>query len=408
MKQIFIHEKRQLEQIIDSIPDILFLLDKEYNIIRVNKAMVETLDLNSVNIIGKKCYKIAHKAKDIPLFCPHKQLLEKKSSLTIEAFEKRFGGDIEITATPYLDSDGEIIGAVYIVRNISNRKRATEERELLNLQLLQAQKLEAVGQLAAGIAHEINTPIQYVGSNLDFFKEAFEDVSDLIEAVIKNISPTNYKGLNKGDIEDIKSQLKEIDWQYLKKEVPNAIEQAKEGVSRVTKIVRAMKEFSHPGIKEKKLQNINSIIKITLTISKNEWKYVSDIDLDLDDSVMEIPCLKDELGQVFLNMIVNAAHAISERIDKEEGFEKGLISIATSNEKDRVIITIKDNGWGIPEKIKNKIFEPFFTTKDTGKGTGQGLAISRDVIVKKHNGDITVDSFLRKGTKFTISLPISI
>ncbi len=406
LEKIILQAKREWEQIIDSIPDCVFLLDREYNIIKLNKTMAKAFNLHPRNIVGKKCYEVVHGSKKIPEFCPHKHLLKKKHPITIEAYEKQLGGDIEITATPYLDPDGTIIGSVYIVRNISNRKKAEKERELLNLQLLQAQKLEAVGQLAAGIAHEINTPIQYVGSNLDFFKEAFEDISILVVELNRFLKIAKEKRLSDTDIKELESLFEEIDWEYLEEEVPSALEQAKEGVNRVTKIVRAMKEFSHPGVKEKKPHNINSIIETTVTISKNEWKYVSDLKLDLDNDLPEIPCLKDELGQVFLNMIVNSAHAISEKVEKDPSFEKGLIAITTAHNDDRVVITIKDNGNGIPERIKNKIFEPFFTTKDTGKGTGQGLAISRDVIVKKHNGDITVDSIVGEGTKFTISLPV--
>ena len=204
----------------------------------------------------------------------------------------------------------------------------------------------------------------------------------------------------------IETEIEEIDWDYLAEEIPSAIEQSREGVQRVTSIVRAMKEFSHPGTKEKVLLDINKIIDTTVTISRNEWKYVADLEMDLDESLPSVPCLSDEMSQVFLNLIVNAAQAIGEQLgDNPEG-PKGTIRITTRPLEREVEIRISDTGPGIPEEVRQKIFDPFFTTKDPGKGTGQGLAIARDVVVHKHGGAIEVESEPGQGAVFIIRLPL--
>jgi signal transduction histidine kinase len=169
--------------------------------------------------------------------------------------------------------------------------------------------------------------------------------------------------------------------------------------------VRAMKEFSHPGGGEKTLVDLNHAIESTLTVSRNEWKYIADLKTDFDPDLPQISCYPSELNQAFLNIIVNASHAI---IHANAGKnEKGLITIATQKDGDNIVIRIEDTGGGIPESIQNKIFDPFFTTKDVGKGTGQGLAIARSVIVDKHGGTIEFKSEIGVGTTFNIKLPIS-
>ncbi len=405
LEKIISQAKREWEHTIDSIPDYVALIDQEHRIVRLNRPMAEAFGMHPREVIGRKCFELAHNSNHPPGYCPHRLMIKSDETVQIESFEKRLGGHIEITATPFRDPDGTVIGSVHIVRNINHRKEAEAEKERMNLQLLQTHKLEAVGQLAAGIAHEINTPIQYVGSNLDFFLEAFEDITTFVDAVCKGAENSpNQQVLNE---EEVQRLLEEIDWQYLDSEVPSALKQAKEGVSRITKIVRAMKEFSHPGNKEKTPTEINKIIETAVTISKNEWKYCSEVRLQLQEDLPLVPCLRDELGQVLLNMLVNASQAISAKLGENPEGEKGQITIKTAKEDGSVRITIQDTGTGIPKDIRQKIFEPFFTTKSVGKGTGQGLAISRDVIVKKHGGDISVESIEGKGTTFTITIPLA-
>lgn len=262
--------------------------------------------------------------------------------------------------------------------------------------------LVSIGHLAAGVAHEINTPIQYIGDNTRFIQSAFKTTIDFLDHIQKivesNISQQDMRS-------EILDQLQKIDIEFLSKEIPEAIQQSLEGVKQVTEIVKAMKEFSHPGLKEKVPTDINHALKTTITVSKNEWKYVADIKQDLDPDLPLTSCLPNEMNQVFLNLIVNAAHAIETKIAKGQE-EKGLIEIQTKNKDGFVEVRIKDTGCGIPDAIKNKIFDPFFTTKEIGKGTGQGLAIAHAIVVGKHKGQFTYHSTVGEGTTFIVRLPL--
>lgn len=280
----------------------------------------------------------------------------------------------------------EYQGFVFVFRDI------TEKVQIEN-QLSHSQKMESVGQLAAGIAHEINTPMQFVGNNITFLKEALENITKYISELKKSVP------------NDVKELEKKLEIDYLLEEIPEALEQSTIGISRVSKIVMAMKDFAHPGGGEKAFANINNCITTSSTISKNEWKYVSEIEFDLNPDIPYVFCNADEINQVLLNMIINAAHAIEEKLGKEPK-EKGVITISTTSEKNYVTIQIKDTGTGIEKENINKIFEPFFTTKEVGKGTGQGLAITHNIIVKKHRGKVSVESEKNKGTTFIVKLPI--
>jgi signal transduction histidine kinase len=198
---------------------------------------------------------------------------------------------------------------------------------------------------------------------------------------------------------------RKVDLAYLTEEVPRAINQTLEGVDRVTKIVRAMKEFSHPGVKEKTLADLNKAIENTVTVSRNEWKYVADMITELDSSLPAVPCLVGEFNQVVLNIIINAAHAIQEVVGRDSG-RKGTIRVSTHHDPDWVEVRIGDTGGGIPEDIRSRIFDPFFTTKGVGKGTGQGLAIAHSVIMDKHGGTLHFETEMGKGTTFFIRLPL--
>jgi PAS domain S-box-containing protein len=280
------------------------------------------------------------------------------------------------------------------------------ERKQLQDQLLQAQKLESVGQLAAGIAHEINTPTQYIGDNVRFLKDAFQDIKKLLANYERLLSAANDNTLSRQTIQDVAAAVKLADTGYLLDEIPKAIDQTLEGITRVSTIVGAMKEFSHPDTKEKIPLDLNRAINSTITVARNEWKYVADLETEFDPSLPLISCLPGEFNQVILNLIVNAAHAIADVV-KKGGPEKGKITVQTKNCAEWVEIRIQDSGTGIPKKVQSRIFDPFFTTKEIGKGTGQGLAIARSVIVDKHGGSIHFETEEGKGTTFIIRLPHS-
>ncbi|MGE4268578.1 MAG: response regulator [Deferribacterales bacterium] len=278
------------------------------------------------------------------------------------------------------------------------------EQKTLERQLSIAQKLESIGSLAAGIAHEINTPIQYIGDNARFLMQSFEAFMDMIDTAQALAEK------NTGDKDFAESfaafteKVKDADLSFIREEVPAAINQSIEGVDRVASIVRAMKKFSHPDREDRQPIDINSAIENTITITRNEWKYYSEIETDFDDTLPFVPCFPGDFNQVILNIVVNAAQAIEAKMKNSGG--KGKITISTRNIGRWVRITIKDTGGGIPESIRHKVFDPFFTTKEIGKGTGQGLAISHQIIVKKHSGRIYFEVDGDVGTLFIIEIPI--
>jgi two-component system NtrC family sensor kinase len=279
----------------------------------------------------------------------------------------------------------------------------TKERERVEAELRLSQKLEAVGRLAAGIAHEINTPIQYIGDSVTFLRSAREDghavlkayqqaVTDLAAGVpIESVTAAIRAAEQAGDIE------------FYRTEVPKAFERTLEGVERVAQIVRAMKEFSHPDAVDHEPADINHALETTLVVARNEYKYVARIETKLEE-LPPVICNIGELNQVFLNLLVNAAHAIEEA-GKE--VSSGHITVTSAVDGEYVKITVSDNGCGIPQENIDKVFDPFFTTKEVGKGTGQGLAITRSIIVDKHRGSVDIDTIVGAGTQFTLRLPIA-
>lgn len=278
------------------------------------------------------------------------------------------------------------------------------ERNRLREQLLQAQKLESVGQLAAGIAHEINTPAQYIGDNVRFLKDAFLDLKNLMAHYQQLLLAAKDNALSIETIRTVDDAVEQADAAYLLEEIPKAIEQTQEGVTRVSTLVSAMKEFSHPGTKDKTALDLNHAINSTITVTRNEWKYVADMETDFDAALPLVPCYPGEFNQVILNLIVNATHSIAD-VARNGGSQKGKITVRTRNFPEWAEIRIQDTGTGIPETARNRIFDPFFTTKEIGKGTGQGLSIARSVIVDKHSGSIEFETEEAQGTTFIIRLP---
>lgn len=282
------------------------------------------------------------------------------------------------------------------IRDISEQKRIEGE-------LGHSRKLEAVGQLASGIAHEINTPTQYVGDGVHFLKDAFEGYRRLLdhyERAVGALEPT--KRLEELS-DETRAIAEDIDLAYLDANVPDCFDRCIDGVLRIATIVRAMKEFAHPDQQERSAADLNQALQSTLTIARNEYKYVADVSTDFG-VLPPVICYVSALNQVFLNLVVNAAHAIGDVVGRSGS--KGQICVRTMLEGSMVRIDIEDTGAGIPEAIRHRIFDPFFTTKEVGKGSGQGLAIAHSIVVVKHHGMLTFESELGRGTTFTIRLPI--
>jgi PAS domain S-box-containing protein len=280
------------------------------------------------------------------------------------------------------------------------------EIERRNSQSSLSQKMEAIGQLAAGIAHEINTPIQYIGDNVNFLNRAFLSLKESNDNLINFIKLSQERNRTPEEYQELTSGPSANTYQHFVEEFPKAFEETLEGIERVRKIVLAIREFSHPSEKEKHPCDINHGILTTVTISRNEWKYHSELETNLDPKLPHVYCQIDEINQVLLNLIVNASQAIEEKIGKNAAV-KGKILISTHKEKDRAIITIQDTGIGIPSHLLDRIYDPFFTTKVAGHGTGQGLSLAHNIIVNKHHGSIHVDSTPGVGTTFTIELPFN-
>ena len=279
-----------------------------------------------------------------------------------------------------------------------------EERGRMELELRQAQKLESVGRLASGVAHEINTPIQFVSDSCHFLRDATRDVEVVIEGYRQLVAELHAGTISGEQARQRAAELEEeSDVGYVLENLPLAVTRSIEGLDRVAVIVRAMKEFAYPERKEKAHADINRAIQTTLMVSANEYKYVADVITDLGD-LPTVMCHVGEFNQVVLNIVVNAAHAIQDVSEKTGA--RGQITIRTWMSGREVFVSIADSGKGMPPDVMERIFDPFFTTKEVGKGTGQGLTIARSVIVDKHGGKLSVNSEVGRGTTFTISLPV--
>jgi signal transduction histidine kinase len=278
------------------------------------------------------------------------------------------------------------------------------ELQRLGRELAAAQKLESVGRLAAGVAHEINTPVQFVTDNVVFVRASIAD----IVAVINKYRDVTHVWRSGGDVAAA-AQLAEAadkaaDLDFMLENAPLALDSSLEGLGRIATIVRSMKEFAHPDQEHKTLADLNQAIRSTLVIANNEFKYIAELSTEFGELPL-VPCYLGAINQVVLNLLVNASHAISDVV-KDSG-SLGKLTVRTRLDGDVVEISISDSGTGIPEAARDKIFDPFFTTKEVGKGTGQGLAIAHSVIVKKHGGTLRFETELGKGTTFFVCLPVA-
>lgn len=390
---------RLLSMAVEQSPVSIVITDPKGNITYVNRRFTETSGYQAEEVLGKRpsILRSEHMAPD-----DYNHLWE-----TILAGQEWNGifhnrkknGELyweSALIKPIADPEGNISHFLELKEDIT-------QKLAMEAQLRQSQKLEAIGQLAAGIAHEINTPMQYIGDNTRFLESAWTSLRELF-AVLTPASQLTGESSLSGLLNKIQVACKSADIEYLESEIPLAIQQSLEGIRRVTKIVQAMKEFSHPGSENKVLTDINKAIETTVTVARNEWKYVAELETLLDHDLGLVPCHPGEFNQVILNLITNAAHAIAPTLTGSG--QKGKITIRTMKEGDRAAISIQDTGAGIPEAIRSRIFEPFFTTKEPGKGTGQGLALVHSAIVERHGGAIWFDTEVGKGTTFSIQIPL--
>lgn len=290
------------------------------------------------------------------------------------------------------DSRGEIEASVIFARDVSDRRMA-----------LQNEKLTAIGQLAAGIAHEINTPVQYVSDNIAFLRDTW---NQLDAAMAFCLTPAHASlASDSRPSGAVTSAGPPEEWDWLRQEVPKAIAQSLEGIRRMSKILGAMRRFSHTGGGEREQVDVNEALDATLTIAQNQIKHIADVQTDYQPNLPRVECYADEMNQVFLNLILNATHAIREA-SKKQARERGKLTIRTRKVDNDVQIEIQDNGTGIPLSVCARVFDPFFTTKQAGEGTGQGLTICHNIVVQKHHGNIWFDTELDRGTTFFVRIPV--
>jgi PAS domain S-box-containing protein len=379
----------------------IFQLDSAGHLLKLNPAMAQFLMYSSpdemLGTLTEPLWTTAVSAERQGEFMVLMQEVGHVRGFELEVFRKDKSKIWISASVRAIVKDGAIRGFEGMFEDIT-------ERRLLREQLSQAQKLESVGQLAAGIAHEINTPTQYIGDNIRFLKNIFCDLAAVLDAYGRLWNGTRTGSVTVPLKEEISSLLDRVNLEILLDEIPKAIDDSLEGVKRVSTLVSAMKEFSHPGTKEKTPLDLNRAIQSTITVAQNEWKYVAEMETHFEPTLPLVHCLPGEFNQVILNLVVNAAHAIEE-VSKNRNGEKGKIRIETRKLPAGVEIRIADTGAGIPVDVRARIFDPFFTTKEIGKGTGQGLAIARSVIVGKHNGTINYETVVGKGTTFIICLP---
>lgn len=302
-----------------------------------------------------------------------------------------------LTLRPMADGTPSPLRLIIMGADITMRKQLEE-------QLGQAQKMEAIGHLAAGIAHEISTPAQFVGDNTQFLREAFGDLQQVLAVYAQLANAVRRPGDTAAILKALDATIEDADLTYLADEVPNAIDHILNGVERISRIVRSMKLFAHPGGEEKEPVDLNEAIESTIIITRTEWKYFAELTTAFDPELPPVPCLRGEFNQVMLNLITNAAHAIADAARAGAG-DKGRIHITTQGHSEYVEIRIQDSGTGIPEAIRHKVFDLFFTTKEEGRGSGQGLALAHAVIVDQLGGQLTFRTLEGRGTTFILRLP---
>ncbi len=412
------------EQALDSMPTHFLVVSfegPEPTIAYCNRAVAEHHGYRREDLIGRKATDLSQGSGRDRTNAPSRIAeLRAGKVLHVDSEVARPDGSkfwLGLSTRPLFDRTGAMTHCVTLGADITAKREEMRkkqelqdklvaemrERERMTVELQLAQKLESVGRLAAGVAHEINTPIQYVGDGVYFLRSAYEDISQMLDGWRLAVEE-----LSEGDVRSrlqdrIAALTVKFDMEFLRVEIPKALERTLDGVERVTNIVKAMKEFAHPDANAHSPADLNHALKTTLLVASNEYKYIATIHTEFGE-LPEVICNVGELNQVFLNLIVNAAHAIQ---DADKDPTTGQIKISTAMDGDTAVIRIEDNGCGISAENLAKVFDPFFTTKEVGRGSGQGLAISRSILVDKHGGDIKISSQVGVGTEFTLRLPIA-
>jgi PAS domain S-box-containing protein len=392
-------EHDKLTSVLRAAPVGLATLDWEGRVLDLNRALEDIIGFSAQETMGKLLWEFMPAEEASATQGIYRDLIAGKLSTNRE--QRRLTAkdghvvvaDLGLTAVRGDAGKTELVIASLVDATAQSR---------LEIELRHAQKLESVGRLASGIAHEINTPIQFVGDNVNFLSGAFEQLLALYDSYRAACLKAADGPLSAEDLAGLKQEEELADLEYIRTNVVTSIASTLDGVGRVARIVQSMKAFAHPDRGERATANLNAALHDTLTVATNELKYVATVETDFG-KIPAVPCFVSDLNQVFLNLLVNAAHAIGDVVGKTG--QRGVIRVRTYLEGSVVVIAISDTGTGIPEPVRGRIFDPFFTTKEVGKGTGQGLALARAVVVDRHGGSLTFETEMGKGTTFFVRVP---
>lgn len=419
-EDLLIKKENQYKTLVENLPQRILLKDKDLFFVSCNESYASRIGMTSEDIVGKTDYDFYTKESADRYRASDKEVLETRTRKDDYITLKITGKEqiIHLAKTPVVNDKDELTGVLCIFEDVTKQKNAEKEakqayeelqeshEDMKNVQsqIVQSEKLASIGQLAAGVAHEINNPMGFVMSNFETLQnyiKKYQGLFEVYDILAEAVKCEDNKELLK-KVEDIEEFREDQQMDFIFEDIQCLFSDMQEGLSRITGIVQNLRDFSRVDQAEDFADyNLNSGIESTLMVANNEIKYDADVTTDLGDLPM-ILCNPGQLNQVFLNMFINAAQAIK----SQERNKKGLITVKTFAEDDNVVCEIVDNGSGIaPDKV-SKIFDPFFTTKAPGKGTGLGLSVSHDIIVNKHKGTLLVDSTVGEGTKFTIKLPV--
>ena len=381
------HERNVLRTMIDLIPAFIYAKDAHSRFTAANKLVANRMGVEPSELLGKTDFDFFPREHAEKFFADEQALIQSGVPLINReevAFDKTRGMDriILTSKIPLRDEAGNLTGIVGTGFDITDRKDA-------EARMASSDRLESIGRLAAGVAHEINTPIQYLNDSVSFVRDGVAELLAYIDELHKT---TTARPEASEDVD------------YMREELPPALTRVADGLSRITEIVRSMKNFSHADQREMSEVDLNCAVNSTLVVARSEYRDVADLDTDFGE-IPRVTCHGGQINQVVLNLVVNAAHAIGDA-NKGSG-TRGRITVRTREENGSVVISIADTGGGIPEAIRARIFDPFFTTKEVGRGTGQGLSVSRNVVVKGHGGELDFITVLGEGTTFFVRLPIS-
>jgi two-component system, NtrC family, sensor kinase len=388
LKSAALREHAFLERVVETMPSGLWVFDSAGATERVNEAAAELSRLSDFTNRPGFAEVFPELAKD--------DVVSRAEQLRVEtSLQRPDGSRVPVWAicTPLRDDDGRKL--IVNVIDLSERKR-------LEQRLLQASRMEAVGQLAAGVAHEVNTPIQFVGDGVRFLRDCIADLRLAYQETTAVLADLRRRdGLSAAEDQALRDALTRGDVEFVFEEAPQAVERTLRGVDRVAEIVRALRAFSHHDDGSLVPSDLNAAIRDAIVVARGEYKHTAELVTDLDPSLPRVPCNVGQIHQVLLNLLVNAAHAIEER--RREGL--GRILVRSWAEDEAVCMSVRDDGAGIDPAIQARVFDPFFTTKPLGRGTGQGLALAHSFIESNHRGQLTFESVVGQGTTFVVRLP---